>query len=121
MKDCCKEAIKQVEKREKLNLDNAVKNFNTVKEQLENCNQEWDLCIKENKQILGNTLVNPIALAEAFHYEYLKQSKKYGWNVQDGTSGKFEDLPEVNRMVMVYTCSALMEKRYLFIPKGRII
>jgi len=76
---------------------------------------------KEKNEILGNTLVNPIALAEAFHCEYLRQSKKYGWNVQNGTEGKFTDLPEVNRMVMVYTCEALMSKRYLVIPRGRLM
>ena len=72
------------------------------------------------KKYLDRILVNPAALAKSFHDEYLKQSKKYGWNVQEGTQGEFKDLPEVNRMVMVYTCEALMRKHYYIIPKKEI-
>ena len=40
-------------------------------------------------------------LAEWLHDTYERLAKQVGWKTQDGTSVKFEDLPEKNKSVML--------------------
>ena len=46
-------------------------------------------------------------LAEWLHDTYEKLAKQIGWKTQEGTSVKFDDLPEKNKSVMLRLAQAI--------------
>jgi len=53
------------------------------------------------------TEMNGGELAEWLHDTYEKLAKQIGWKTQEGTSVKFDDLPEKNKSVMLRLAQAI--------------
>jgi hypothetical protein len=49
-------------------------------------------------------------IAKVFHYSYAMFAPALGWAPQEGTSGRWEDLPDANRQLMLVVVTDMLNR-----------